>query len=93
MTFFDRQTNFPWTSHGIWWLSQFRRWGMVKEGVDYAGLAQRVHRPDIFRAVARDMGLEAPQEDLKKETLFDGITFDPTQPEEYARAFAVHSIA
>lgn len=93
MTFFDRQTNFPWQSHGIWWLSQFRRWGMVKEGVDYTGLSRRVHRPDLFREVASEMGVETPQEDMKQETLFDGVTFDPTRPEEYARAFPVHNIA
>ena len=92
MTFFDRHTNFPWKSHGIWWLTQFRRWGMVKEGVDYAGLANRVHRPDIYRAVARDMGLDVPPADMRQETFFDGITFDPAQPEEYARGFAVHNI-
>jgi nitrate/nitrite transport system substrate-binding protein len=91
MTFFDRQTNFPWKSHGIWWLSQFRRWGMVKGGVDYAGLTNRVHRPDIFREVAMQMGVEAPQEDMKQETLFDGVTFDPTQPEAYIRAFPIHN--
>jgi len=92
MTFFDRHTNFPWKSHGIWWLTQFRRWGMVKEGVDYTGLANRVHRPDIYREMARDMSLDVPQEDMRTETLFDGITFDPAQPEEYARGFAVHNI-
>ena len=92
MTFFDRHTNFPWKSHGIWWLTQFRRWGMVKEGVDYTGLANRVHRPDIYREMARDMSLDVPQEDMRTETLFDGITFDPAQPEEYARGFAVHNM-
>jgi nitrate/nitrite transport system substrate-binding protein len=92
MTFFDRQANFPWKSHGIWWLTQFRRWGMVKEGVDYVGLANRVHRPDIYREVAKEMSLDVPQDDMRKETLFDGITFDPAQPEEYARGFAVHNI-
>ena len=92
MTFFDRHTNFPWKSHGIWWLSQFRRWGMVKEGVDYTGLVNRVHRPNIFREVAREMDIEAPSEDMQKETLFDGIEFDPARPEEYARKFAVHNI-
>jgi nitrate/nitrite transport system substrate-binding protein len=93
MTFFDRHTNFPWKSHGIWWLSQFRRWGMVKEGVDYAGLASRVHRPDLFRAVAQELSLEAPQDDMKKEKFFDGVEFDPAHPEAYARAFSVHNIA
>lgn len=92
MTFFDRQTNFPWKSHGIWWLSQFRRWGMAKEGVDYAGLSNRVHRPDLFRMAAKDLGLDTPQTDMRQETLFDGVTFDPMQPEAYARAFAIHNI-
>src|SRR5439155_168222 len=40
MTFFDRQTNFPMKSHGVWWLTQFRRWGMVKEPPDYKGLVR-----------------------------------------------------
>jgi nitrate/nitrite transport system substrate-binding protein len=93
MTFFDRQTNFPQKSHGVWWLSQFRRWGMVKEAPDYKGLVDRVHRPDIFREVAKEMGVETPREDMKKETLFDGVTFDPADPEKYARSFAVHSMA
>jgi nitrate/nitrite transport system substrate-binding protein len=93
MTFFDRQTNFPLKSHGAWWLSQFRRWSMVKEAPDYKGLVDRVHRPDIFREVAKDMGIETPREDMKKETLFDGVTFDPTDPEKYAKSFAVHSMA
>jgi nitrate/nitrite transport system substrate-binding protein len=92
MTFFDRHTTFPWKSHGIWWLSQFRRWGMVQEGVDYTGLVNRVHRPDIYRQVAAEMGLSSPQEDMRKETFFDGMEFDPAQPEEYARAFAVHNL-
>src|SRR5262245_28932859 len=92
MTFFDRHTNFPWKSHGLWWLTQFRRWGMVKEGVDYVGLANRVHWPDIYREVAKEMSLDVPQEDMRKETLFDGITFDPAQPEEYAQSFAVHNM-
>ena len=87
MTFFDRNTNFPWKSHGVWWLTQFRRWGMVKEAPDYKGLVDRVHRPDIFREVAKEMGIEVPEEDMKKETFFDGVEFDPAEPEEYAKKF------
>ena len=93
MTFFDRQANFPQKSHGVWWLSQFRRWGMVKEPPDYKGLVDRVHRADIFREVAKEMGVETPREDMKKETFFDGVTFDPAEPEKYAKSFAVHSMA
>jgi nitrate/nitrite transport system substrate-binding protein len=92
MTFFDRNTNFPWKSHGIWWLSQFRRWGMVKGAQDYKGIADKVHRPDIYREVAKEMGVAVPKEDMKKETLFDNIEFDPAKPEEYVKKFAVNNI-
>jgi nitrate/nitrite transport system substrate-binding protein len=30
--------------------------------------------------------------DTRPETLFDGVTFDPTKPEEYARGFKVHNL-
>jgi nitrate/nitrite transport system substrate-binding protein len=92
MTFFDRQTNFPWKSHGLWFVTQFRRWGMVGPDVDYRGIVDQVNRPDLFRAVAKDCGLDAPADDLRTETLFDGMTFDPTEPERYARGFAVHNL-
>lgn len=93
MTFFDRQTTFPLKSHGVWWLSQFRRWGMVKEPPDYKAVVDRVHRPDIYREVAREMSLETPREDMRKETLFDGVTFDPADPEKYAKGFPIHSMS
>lgn len=89
MIFFDRNTNFPWKSHGVWWLTQFRRWGMVKEAPDYAGLTNKVMRTDIYREVAKEMGITVPGTDMKKETLFDGYEFDPAKPEEYAKSFSV----
>jgi nitrate/nitrite transport system substrate-binding protein len=92
MTFFDRQTNFPWKSHGLWWITQFRRWGMVGGDVDYRGIVDTVNRPDLYRAVAKDLGVEAPTADVKAETLFDGVAFDPAEPERYARAFAVSNL-
>jgi nitrate/nitrite transport system substrate-binding protein len=91
MTFFARDTTFPWKSHGLWWLSQFRRWGMAGEGLDYRGIVDQVHRPDLYRAAAKDLGIAAPADDLKTETLFDGVVFDPSDPERYATGFPVHS--
>jgi nitrate/nitrite transport system substrate-binding protein len=66
---------------------------MVKSAPDYRAIVDRVHRPDIFREVAREMGVETPREDMKKETLFDGVPFDPAEPEKYAKSFAVHTMA
>jgi nitrate/nitrite transport system substrate-binding protein len=91
MTFFARDTTFPLKSHGVWWLSQFRRWGMIGPDIDYRATVDRVHRPDLWRAAAKGLGLPAPAEDSKTETLFDGVAFDPRDPERYALAFPVHS--
>jgi nitrate/nitrite transport system substrate-binding protein len=93
MTFFDRNTNFPWKSHGIWWISQFRRWGMVKGAPDYTGIVNKVIRPDIYREVAKEMSVAVPKEDIKKEMLFDKVEFDPSKPEEYVKKFAVSNLA
>jgi hypothetical protein len=30
---------------------------------------------------------------MKKETFWDGVTFDPAEPEKYARGFAVNTMA
>jgi nitrate/nitrite transport system substrate-binding protein len=93
MRFFERETNFPWKSHGVWWLTQFRRWGMVDAPPDYQKVVGQVHRPDIYREVAREVGFAAPETDLRAETLFDGVAFDPSQPEAYALGFAVKHTA
>ena len=92
MRFFERGVNFPWKSHGVWWLSQFRRWGMVKGMPDYKGIVDRVHRPDIYREVAKEMGIETPADDTKPEKLLDGVSFDPTKPDEYAKTFTVKNL-
>ena len=36
---------------------------------------------------------ETPEEpDMTPETLFDGVVFDPRDPEGYARSFPIHAI-
>src|SRR5947208_2260324 len=35
MIFSERECNFPQKTFGLWWLTQFRRWGMVKGAPDY----------------------------------------------------------
>jgi hypothetical protein len=51
-----------------------------------------VIRPDIYREVAKEVGIEPPKEDAKPEKLFDGVAFDPKDPEGYAKSFAIKSL-
>src|SRR4051812_30542967 len=38
MIFSERDCNYPQAAFGTWWLTQFRRWGMVKSAPDYKGI-------------------------------------------------------
>jgi len=93
MIFSSRDCNYPQSAFGHWWLSQFRRWGMIKDVPDYQGVVKRVFRPDIYLEAMKDMGVTLKIADVQKFTLFDGVPFDSTAPEKYARAFPVHSMA
>jgi nitrate/nitrite transport system substrate-binding protein len=92
MIFSERQCNFPQKTFGYWWLSQFRRWGMVKQAPDYQGIVKRVLRPDIYVEAMKELGVKPQTEDTSKVTFFDGGVFDPADPEKYARGFPIHSL-
>jgi len=92
MIFSRRNCNYPQAKYAIWWLTQFRRWGMVSGAPDYAGLARQVMRADLYEEAMKELGYRHGGADLRPETLFDGKAFDPAKPEAYATSFAVHSL-
>ncbi len=92
MIFSSRNCNYPQAKYSTWWLSQFRRWGMVEGAPDYAGVAKQVMRSDIYEEAMKEIGYVHGGANMDPETLFDGVTFDPTKPEEYAAAFAIKNL-
>ena len=92
MIYSDRQCNYPQPIYGTWWLTQFRRWGMVKGVPDYAGIVKKVIRPDIYLEAMKDMGVSAKVAEQQKVTLFDS-TLDASDPEKYALSFPVNGVA
>jgi nitrate/nitrite transport system substrate-binding protein len=93
MIFSIRGCNYPDRIFARWFLSQFRRWGLVKGAPDYTGIANRVMRPDIYLEAMKELGVTPKFTELQKVTLWDGSTFDGTDPERYAKAFPIHSLA
>ena len=65
--FFRGAATYPWRSHGLWFLSEMRRWGLVDESVDLRSLAERVYRPDLYRTAIAHLGEPAPVADWKLE--------------------------
>jgi nitrate/nitrite transport system substrate-binding protein len=92
MIFSDRQCNYPHAIFGTWWLTQFRRWGMVNAAPDYAGVVKRVLRSDLYLDAMKDMGAPAPIPELSTVKLFDSV-LDAREPEKYARSFPIHNLA
>ena len=92
MIFSARNCNYPQPKYAIWWLSQFRRWGMVEGAPDYTGVARQVMRTDIYEEAMKEIGYAHGGANMSPETLFDGVTFDPAKPEEYAKSFPIHSV-
>jgi len=91
MIFSQRNCNYPQAKYAIWWLTQFRRWGMLDAAPDYEDVARKVLRADLYEEAMKELGYAHGGADRSPETLFDGVTFDPAKPEEYALGFAVHS--
>jgi nitrate/nitrite transport system substrate-binding protein len=91
MIFSNRGCNYPHQIYAKWWLTQFRRWGMVKTAPDYDGIAKRVLRSDIYREAMTELGVNVTIAEEQQITLFDSV-FDGKVPEKYARSFKVHSM-
>jgi nitrate/nitrite transport system substrate-binding protein len=92
MIFSSRGCNYPHQMYAKWWLTQLRRWGMAKTAPDYDGIPKRVMRPDLYLEAMKELGVTTKIAEEQKITLFDGV-FDGKDPEKYARAFPVHSMA
>src|SRR3954465_7743226 len=92
MHFSKRNCNYPQPKYATWFLSQYRRWGLVTGAPDYEGVAKRVMRTDLYEEAMKEIGYAHGGIDMKPETLFDGSVFDPKDPEGFARSFAVKSL-
>ena len=93
MHFSRRNCNYPQPKYAKWFLSQYRRWGLVPAAPDYEGVARRVMRADLYEEAMKEIGFAHGGLNNDKETLFDGVTFDPSADlEAYARSFPVHNV-
>ena len=95
MKFWRDNASFPYKSHDKWFLAETRRWGFLPNGVDYDKVVNAVNRSDLWREAAKEIGQAAmiPKTDSRgKETFFDGVVFDPENPEAYLAGLKIKHI-
>lgn len=87
------QVNLPYLSDGMWFMTQFRRWGLLRDDPDYLGVARQVQQLALYREAATALGLNAGDQDLRSSQLIDGKVWDGSDPSGYARSFHLHALA
>lgn len=84
---------FPWHSMAVWILTQMKRWGYVKDNINYKAVAEEVYLATDAQALMAEMNLDGPYGTAPKTTYegytIMGKTFDPSKPEEYVNSFAI----
>ena len=90
MRFFDDgAVNYPHPFEGVWFLTQFERWGMIDARADYAQIAARINQTQLYREAAARVNVAVPGGDVAR-TLIDGEVWGSgVQSVGYAQRFTI----
>ncbi len=90
MKFFnDGAVNFPYLSDGMWFLTQHKRWGLLKDHPDYLAVAKQINQVDLYRQAAGALKVSVPKDVMRTSKMIDGVVWDGKDPKKYADGFAV----
>jgi len=85
----DGKVNFPYLSDGMWFLTQHKRWGLLKEDVDYLAVAKQINKIDLYKQAAAAAKVPVPASPMRSSKLVDGVVWDGSNPVAYASGFKI----
>ena len=88
----DGQATFPYLSDGMWFLTQHKRWGLIKDHPDYLGIAKQINQIDIYKQAAAASKTPLPKDLMRTSKMIDGVVWDGKDPKKYADSFKVNAI-
>ena len=92
MKFYNEgSVNFPYLSDGMWFLTQHKRWGLLKEDPDYLAIAQKVNQIELYKEAAALAKVPVPKDSLRTAKLIDGTVWDGKNPKAYAAGFKIRA--
>ncbi|MHC6224805.1 CmpA/NrtA family ABC transporter substrate-binding protein [Pseudomonas sp. X10] len=86
------RANLPYLSDGMWFMTQFRRWGLLREDPDYLGVARQVQQLALYREAASALDVPCADLPMRSSLLIDGSRWDGSDPHGYARSFRLHAL-
>ena len=87
----DGAVNFPFLSDGMWFLTQHKRWGLLKEDPDYLAVAKKINQIDLYKQAAAQVKVPLPKDVMRSAKLMDGVVWDGKDPKKYAASFKVRA--
>ncbi len=85
----DGYVTYPFLSDGMWFMTQHRRWGLLKEEIDYLAVAKKVNRIDIYKQAADATKTAVPKDLMRTSKMIDGVVWDGKEPKKYAGGFKI----
>ncbi|MDQ3196524.1 MAG: nitrate ABC transporter substrate-binding protein, partial [Pseudomonadota bacterium] len=73
----------------MWFLTQHKRWGLLKDDVDYLAVANKVNQVALYKEAASQVKAPIPPDLMRSAKLIDGVVWDGKDPKKYAGSFAV----
>ncbi|MDR7097117.1 CmpA/NrtA family ABC transporter substrate-binding protein [Hydrogenophaga laconesensis] len=90
MKFFnDGYVNMPYLSDGMWFLTQHKRWGLIKDHPDYLAVAKQINKIDLYKQGAAAAKVSVPKDEMRSSKMIDGVVWDGKNPKAYADGFKV----
>ncbi len=87
----DGLVNFPYLSDGMWFLTQHKRWGLLKEDPNYLAVAKRINQIDLYKQAASQVKVPMPKDVMRSSKLLDGTVWDGKDPKKYAASFKIRA--
>ena len=87
----DGAVNYPYLSDGMWFLTQHKRWGLLKDHPDYLGVAKSISQTAIYKDAATASKTPLPKSDMRTHKLVDGVVWDGKDPAKYADSFKIRA--
>ncbi len=85
----DGKVGFPYLSDGIWFLTQHKRWGLLKEHPDYLAVAKKVNQIALYKEAATQTKTPLPKSEMRTSKMIDGVVWDGKNPARYADGFKI----
>jgi len=90
MKFYNEgEVNFPYLSDGMWFLTQHKRWGLLKEDPDYLAVAKKVNQIELYKQAATQTRTPIPKDVMRSSKMIDGTVWDGKNPKAYAAGFKI----